>query len=149
MNLHLSPDLEDIFKTLSSCVKYNNGYFKSQKQSNFLLSKYKSYFLTDKNDVMKRFGIHVDTNELCLAIGGMVEIYAGRNGMQPVTWVFILDMFGVLRKYKLKYKDNKPDPSKTKQEFIRNTDEGRPEWSHEDNLNAALHDANKKRLEEL
>ena len=111
----------DTARQLNSMIKYNNGLFKSEKQANFLFkSERNPWDLRDDTENLKKFfNIDVRMGEKAVSVDGTaVFSNYGARGVRPVTWYFVVDEYGIVRKYKLKYKGNMrdgtaPDPSKT------------------------------------
>lgn len=113
----------ELYNSLSSLVKKNNGQFKSVKQAEFLFKRLSSQFVEDGGDyslVKKYFGIDMIDGQI------KVEVQAhmrwadyGAKSHRPITWVFVLDQHGVVGQYKLGYVGDlrsgcSPDPMKTK-----------------------------------
>lgn len=138
MNFGFSSDVDgDVFKTLSSLVKYNCGVFKSAKQANFVLSEkfawawarpseLKTYEERNQRvaDARKYFSIPFDPESQTVYMVNAWTSWAdyGRKSKRPVSWVFVCDRFGVVAQYKLGYSANSPDADKTKVLFTRPTD---------------------------
>lgn len=120
------------FRNFSSLVKYNEGIFKSNKQAKFLLNKLKNRLRSDADSLKNFFGIDANSNEKAILITGYAQWSRyGAKGTRPVTWAFVLDDYGVTKKYKIKYrgdmrKGTSPDPSKTQLEWSRNESAAKP-----------------------
>jgi len=111
----------DLYGSFSGLIKNNQGIFKSAKQA-----KYFSRFegRTDTDALKKFFNVKLFPGERAIDVSGSAVWARGARGMRPVTWIFILDDLGVVRKYKLKYKGDMakgtgPDPKKTALEWQR------------------------------
>ena len=118
------------YKSLQGMINKNNGVWYSGKQRDFLLSNKSPlpfYHLKDVDPVFVKnnFGIDFDTETTQKLV--MVEArshFGGARGHRPVTWMFVLDQFGVVTKYRLRYSGNMrggtaPNPNKTSVEFSR------------------------------
>lgn len=115
-------------RQLSSLVKYNNGVFKSFKQAQFLLSNRGPFdWRDDAENMRKYFNIELKPGERATGVDGTAQWSEhGGRGNRPVTWFYVFDEYGVVRKYKLGYvgdmrSGTHPDPSKTKLEWSRPT----------------------------
>lgn len=126
---------DECFKTLSSLVKYNNGVWKSAKQRDFLTGP-KGIMGGDfaKNGNQRRdyanmknwFGVEADEkkNEYVISTAGSVAWAPGKKAWKSFQWMWVLDDYGVVKKYKLGFKDTGPgstgvDKKKTKLEWER------------------------------
>lgn len=149
---------EDFAKTANSMVKFSDGFYKSEKQAKFFNTRRFSIIdrRKDKDGLKSYFNVDIDLdkNQYAVVIGGtMAWADYGSKGYRPVTWVFVMDEFGVVRKYKLKYvgdsrSGTSPDPQKTKVEWERPASAIRPEWASEENLAASKAAEEKKAAEE-
>lgn len=117
----------EMYKSLASLVKYNDGIYKSPKQRYVLEKKIKDQARTNKAELKNWFNVDLDDDQTqkAIVVKGMASWAAGIKGQRPVSWVFVLDDLGVVKKYKLKYKGDlrsgtAPDPEKTQLEFQRN-----------------------------
>ena len=138
---------DDLAKSLNSAVKYNNGFFKSEKQAKFLMDAWKGIFQTDKDELKKNYNVEIFGKEV--AVDVTQTLHFGVATTQLVTWIFVLDSSGVVRKYKLKRHNNKVDPTATKKEFERDNKIEKPEWATDDALSASKKEAMRKHLEHL
>lgn len=116
---------EDVYRQLNSLVKNNNGLWKSPKQAAFL-SGDKTPLQTreDAPELKKFFNIDLNPGEKAVNVDGYAVWARGSRGTRPVSWFFIIDKYGVVRKYKLKYvgdmkKGTSPDPNKTELQWSR------------------------------
>lgn len=126
---------EDRFKTLSSMVKYNNGLWKSVKQRNFLTGPKGSmggdftnngHQRRDYENLKSWFGVEADSknNEYVIQTDGSVAWAPGKKAWKSFSWMWVLDDYGVVKKYKLGFKETGPgssgiDKKKTKLEWER------------------------------
>lgn len=153
-----SSEAEDFARTLNSAIKFSDGFFKSEKQAKFFNTR-RFHQLDKRVDTqnLKDFfnvDIEVDKGQYAVDIGGTMSwADYGTKGFRPVTWFFVMDEFGVVRKYKLKYVGDTrsgtgPDPKKTKLEWERSASAKRPEWASEENLAASKAAEEKKAAED-
>lgn len=134
-------DAEDLAKTFNSLIKYNDGFFKSEKQSGFLMNYSKPTVegRRDYDSLKKYFGVDVKEGQVAFVIGGTAHwADYGTKSIRPVNWVFVIDDFGVVGKYKLKYQGDTrsgtaPDPQKTTAEWTRTDLNKKPEWASDEN----------------
>lgn len=154
-NFHYSSsEDEDIGRNLGSLIKYNNGYFKSEKQAAFFKNAKWTRIerRTDKDSLKNYFNVEIEDGQYAIDIGGMMSwADYGSKGNRPVTWFFVLDDFGIVRKYKLKYVGDMrtgtaPDPDKTKLEFERNSNQ-KPDWASDENLEKSKKEKEQKAAE--
>lgn len=127
----------DLHRTLNSLVKYNNGFFKSAKQSEFIRTNKRwepcSWLMLDWG----LFGIEVPEEAKVFNTSGMTFWASyGSKSMRPVTWVWVLDEYGVIGQYKLGYQGDmrrgtSPDHMKTKVLFVRDPDCFLPQFEEE------------------
>lgn len=126
---------EDAYRSLASLVKNNNGFFKSAKQSALFMSGKVKYLWTrqfDKYDpvvnvhsMAKYFGIVVEPTDEVMVIDAMMRwANYGAKSWRPVTWIFVIDKFGVKAEYKLGYigdmrAGTSVDTKKTTRLFVR------------------------------
>ena len=123
----------DIYRSLGGMVKNNNGLYKSSKQAAFIKRQYgwdktvSDYhtFRDDINGMKNYFGIDMKPGQKAIgAEATTVWSTFGGKGIRPVMWYFVLDEFGVVAKYKLKFVGDMrsgtgPDPKKTVKEWER------------------------------
>lgn len=153
-----SSEDEDFARTMNSAIKFSDGFYKSEKQAKFFNTRRYTRLdrRTNKEDLKNFFNavIDADKGQHAFTIGGTMSwADYGTKGFRPVTWVFVMDEFGVVRKYKLKYvgdmrSGTAPDPSKTKLEWERPASAKRPEWASEENLAASKAAEEKKAAED-
>ncbi len=123
---------DERFKTLSSLIK-NNGVWKSAKQREFMTNP-KGLLGGDFHDngnqrrdydfLKNNFNVDINKHEFAIFISGSVQWAAGKKAHQNFGWVFVMDDFGVVRKYKLGWKIHGEssftiDKKKTKLEWER------------------------------
>lgn len=124
----------EIYRTFTGMVNNNNGLYKSSKQAAFVKRHYgwgaaeNTYNNTFRSDVaaMKNFfGIDLEPGQKAIGAGA-TAVWAkyGSRGQRPISWYFVVDDFGVVAKYKLKYvgdmrQGTGPDPKKTTKEWQR------------------------------
>lgn len=120
MSFNFELGSEDTFQTLKTLIKLNQGLFKSLKQSRFLFERYSQNRPYDTvESVKKNFGIDLAPGQ-CLAEVNASVRWAdyGTRSWRPVCWMFVVDKYGVVAQYKLKFvgesnTGTSPDPSKT------------------------------------
>lgn len=126
---------DERFKTLSSLVKYNNGVWKSAKQRDFLTGKNgimggdasnNGHQRRDYDNMKNWFGVEADSkkNEYVIQTSGSVAWAPGKKAWQRFEWMWVLDDYGVVKKYKLGFKITGPgssgvDKKKTKLDWER------------------------------
>lgn len=117
----------DAFKSLSSLVKTNNGQYKSFKQAQFLDKMYRRgrQGCDTAESVMKFFGIPLAENQYLLETSATTRwADYGSRSVRPITWMFVMDVHGVVAQYKLGYVGDMrqgtcPDPKKTQKLWER------------------------------
>lgn len=129
-NSYGDTSVADIVKSLFSLCKYNNGYFKSEKQGNFIRKGKTLAHLwgnrDDKSFDNENFGVTVDEEETAIQFEGRIPFGSSRNGRgdRRMIYYFVMDEKGVKRYYKLgiEYYSGGSciDPSKTKLVWERN-----------------------------
>lgn len=126
---------DERFKTLSSLVKYNNGVWKSAKQRDFLTgpkgimggdSKNSGHQRRDYESMKNWFGVEADPkkNQFVIQTAGSVAWAPGKKAWKRFEWMWVLDDYGVVKKYKLGFEETGPgssgvDKKKTKLEWER------------------------------
>jgi len=118
----------DMYRSLCSLVD-NEGYFKSERQAEFFRPRieFKNYKSTkeavddsylggrvgreghiaraDSPKITAWFGIpRIKKDQYVLIVGGTMG-FGGNRGLRPVSWAFVMDCQGVVKKYKLGYKE--------------------------------------------
>jgi len=104
-NLHWDTQHDaEAFMSCRSLIKNNNGVWKSIKQRDFLM---KTLFGTAKEaNAKENFGIDlVDGERICKAEGRAQWSEYGGRGIRPVGYAFVADDQGIVRQYKLRYKE--------------------------------------------
>ena len=108
------------YVSMQSLIKTNEGCFKSLKQSNFLFNQYKKERSYDTVESVKKFfGIELNLDECVVEVNAHVRwADYGRKSFRPVTWMYVIDKYGVVAQYKLGYVGDTnsgtcPDPKKT------------------------------------
>lgn len=116
----------DNYRTLTGLVKANNGQFKTYKQAQFLTKTYRAARDFDTvESVRANFGIEMSESQYIVMVSAHTRwVQYGSDSFRPVTWVFVMDEHGVVAQYKLSYvgtmrRGTSPDPSKTKQLWVR------------------------------
>lgn len=144
---------QDVYKTLGSLVKFNNGFFKSAKQSNFVLSEKFSWAWVRPSEVktdeeraqyernsVGYFNIPVDARVNTVYHVSATTQWAeyGRRSVRRVAWVFVCDRFGVVAQYKLRFiyandgASSSVDPTKTELLWSRPADAVMPSLFEEE-----------------
>lgn len=94
---------QDNFKTFSSMLKYNNGFWKSSKQRDFLSKRLQ--FWGGTNETAKEiYNINIDhaADQEIVAVDAYIRwADYGRRSIRRCEWFFVLDEYGILAKYKL------------------------------------------------
>ena len=153
-NFHYSSsEEEDVGRNLAALIKFNDGYFKSEKQAAFFKTVKWSRIdrRTDKENLKSFFNVDIDDGQYAISVGGTMSwADYGTNGFRPVTWYFVMDDFGVVRKYKLGYvgsfkSGTSPDPKKTKVEFERTSQ--KPDWASDENIEKSKKEKEQKAAE--
>lgn len=133
-----SESHSDLHRTLSSLVKFNNGFFKSKKQAQFILTNKKWEDCTWLNIDWNSFSIDVPKGTKVFNTSGMTAWASyGAKSLRPVTWVWVLDKFGVVGQYKLGYKGDMrsgtaADSEKTKKIFERDSTLNKPQFEEDE-----------------
>lgn len=130
-----SKDEEDLFRSMSSLVKFNNGLFKSEKQAAFLLKRVFKFIDSDVVVAEKRnwFGIDVLEGQFTLTINATMRwTDYGSRSIIPMMYVFVADEHGLVAQYKVPFNGNlrmgaSPAPERTKLLWTRPTDLALPE----------------------
>lgn len=94
-----------LYNSFIGLIKTNNGQFKSLNQSNFLNSVYKNNRPFDTVDSVKNlFNIDLLDGQVIVECNAWVRWanYGVKSG-RPVTWVFVIDHYGIVAQYKLGY----------------------------------------------
>ena len=113
---------DDRARQLGGMIKFNDGLFKSDKQAAFLFGDRSPLGLRtnfSSADLKKLFNVEAGPDEKVLSIDGWMTFAPGARGTRPITWYYVIDKFGVVKKYKLGYVGDmkagtQPDPGKTK-----------------------------------
>jgi hypothetical protein len=122
------------FISLQGLVNKNGGNFKSHKQAKFIRTwasnrdteDLKDYFFFTDEDVPKE-GEYVIEIDAYFYYGNY-----GVRGLRPVTYFYIMDAYGVARKYRIRYEGNMRDgtaPKSCELEWERTTVTYEPEPS--------------------
>lgn len=117
---------KDMYMSLKGLANKNNGVWKSKKQRDFLLNRFKKVpHQHTPQQAKEHFGIEMSGNETLVILSGMTRwADYGSRSMVPVRHAFVVDNKGVRQHVKLGNKGNmrdgsSPDPSKNKIEFNR------------------------------
>lgn len=145
-NMEWHAGEQDQYISLQGLVNKNNGLFKSTKQRNFILNRWAGEVLDGPEADLrfKNFGTPVQAGNRTVQPGGLyVWANYGSRSLIPFIYVFELDDYGVVRKWKVGFKGNlrigaAPDPKKAKLEFER------PEGLDTSHLEVVKSDAEKK-----
>lgn len=120
---------EELLKTLQVLVKYNNGFFKSEKQRDFILKVAEMFgdLHMEPESTLNNFGVDSQLG----AIYGETEMrFAnyGRKSYRRAGWMFTFDEQGIVEKFRIRfnYDDSTgsswPATEKTEQEWSRPSD---------------------------
>lgn len=119
---------EELGKTLQTLVKYNNGFWKSEKQRNFLKKMADGFGdLHDPESLNAHFGITTDKSAMCYETEIRHAEY-GRKSYRRIGWMFVFDDNGIVGKYRIRYSyddstgSSWPNTEKTEQEWGRPVD---------------------------
>lgn len=127
MTFEFDGNCEDYYKTLTGLIKGNQGLFKSIKQSNFLVKRFREEMCAfdAPASVKQYFGIDMSEDQIAVSINATTRwADYGTRSIRPVTWIFVIDKYGIVAEYKLGYTGDmrsgtSPDPLKTKQLWVR------------------------------
>lgn len=114
---------EEKFNSLQRLIKYNNGYFRSEKQAKFINECWG--FKRTKEDLKKYFGIEVDTDVNTVDVEAeIVHSYMKGRAVIPYTLIYIIDDEGIVACYRIHYFGNlkngaRPNPEKTELKWKR------------------------------
>jgi hypothetical protein len=101
-----------LVQSLFSLSKYNNGFFKSAKQREFISDQLsKTTIFKDLDEVEQKFGIALNDGEYAYLATGYVNVAYKVN--QPIARLFVIDEYGIVSINKLRYSKNSIDPHKT------------------------------------
>ena len=95
---------EEKGKSLASLVKYNNGCFKSDKQANFI-SRWACNFRVNENikNTFANIGMELlEDGQYIIEVDASIRHAHGR-GVVPITYGYVMDKHGVLKKYRIRY----------------------------------------------
>lgn len=96
----------DLAKAVFSLIKYNNGFWKSYKQREFIIKQMSSfYYVHDEAAAVKKvYGISVKESNRTWCLEGEVRwADYGRRSYRRVGYLFAFDEFGITAQYKLHY----------------------------------------------
>lgn len=121
-----SPDHE-WYMSLQGLINQNNGLFKSPKQASFILNRWAGKVVDgpEAERYANNFGTPVATGNRVIQTTGYYRwADYGSRSVIPFLYIFEVDDFGVVRKWKVGYRGNMrdgaaPDPKKAKLEFTR------------------------------
>ena len=93
----------DMSKSLSYLINSNSGLFKSEAQGKFL--KRAALNTEDSRlSVTQYMGVPVEDGQCTLSIDGYTRwADYGSRSIRRSGWVYVLDQFGIVAKYKLKF----------------------------------------------
>ncbi len=149
MNFQYASDLHaDLYKSLASAVKYNNGFFKSAKQAKFIdwnfaacrwaFDTKRPLTLEECAQAKTFFNIDVTPDQKIYSIEASVRwVDYGSRSYRRCGWMFVTDDLGVVRKYKLafnyddKHGSSGVNPAKTVLEFSRDESVAKPVFEAE------------------
>ncbi len=126
----------DMAKSLGFLVKSNQGMFKSEAQSRFILRQ--ALNTEDaKATVAKFMGVPVEDGQSTILISASTRwANYGSRSIRRCEWVYVLDTFGVVAQYKLKFiyhnggRSSSVDDTKTELVFRRADNFVPIPWSH-------------------
>lgn len=118
-------ELPDFMVSVLSLVKRNNGLFKSAKQGKFLTRIFEANGTLDA----KYVDLKIDPKFKTFSFDDYVRwCDYGNRSVRPYGWFFIYDQYGIVRQYKLAWKEIGPNhlttlnPEKIKVVFERPSD---------------------------
>jgi hypothetical protein len=150
---------EDAAKTVNSLVKYNNGVWKSAKQRAFLTSSRglfndspnNLFFRKDYPFLKSNFNVDAEAPQYVIQVEGIMRwADYGAKSVRRVGWMYVMDQFGVVKKYKLGYdyssdgRSSGIDKSKTKLDWERPKDAKTDHLESQEKDMAAAKDAQSK-----
>lgn len=105
-----SAEDSDLFRSLSSLVKYNNGLFKSKGQAGFMMKQAAPADATKPEWMRDHYGIDgVQSDQRIIEVRasmvwqGRETGFVGPQSYRPIAWVFVIDGAGVVGQYKLRF----------------------------------------------
>lgn len=144
MNFQFVSDLHaDLYKSLTSAVKHNNGFFKSAKQAKFIdwnfavcrwsFDNKRPLTLEECAQAKTFFNVDVTPDQKLYSVDASVRwVDYGSRSYRRCGWMFVTDDFGVVRKYKLaftyddKHGSSGVNAAKTVLEFSRDESVAKP-----------------------
>lgn len=119
---------EELGKTLQTLVKYNNGFWKSEKQRNYLKKVASGYCdIHDSESLKTHFGITTSNSAMYYETEVRHADY-GRKSYRRIGWMFVFDDNGITDKFRIRFSYDDangcswPNPEKTEQEWMRPVD---------------------------
>ena len=96
----------DLAKSVFSLIKYNNGFWKSYKQREFITKQMSSYYFVhdDAMQIAKIYGVNVKEFQNAWCLEGEIRwADYGRRSYRRVGYLFTFDDYGLCAQYKLHY----------------------------------------------
>jgi len=117
----VSDDAKTTHLSMFGLMKTNQGLFKTAKQANYLFPMYcKARSFDTIESVKTNFGIDLTPGQCIVNVDATTSWASyGTNSIRPVSWMYVVDKYGVVAEYKLGYKGTMRegtyvDPTKTK-----------------------------------
>ena len=96
----------DLAKSVFSLVKYNNGFWKSYKQREFIIKQMGLYYFVhdEREQITSIFGVNVKESDRAWTLEGEIRwADYGRRSYRRVGYLFSFDEYGISAQYKLHY----------------------------------------------
>jgi len=146
----LSSSDSDFYRSATGLVKSNGGFFRSAKQRWMLIESgrvllpvgmtgsvktYAGVNEVDRAAFQDVYGIVAELGTKIFITNASVRWAEGRRAQRRVAWLFVMDTYGVCRKYKLHFKETKwgshVNATQTELEWSRPTDAVLPTFADE------------------
>lgn len=126
---------QDLAKTAFTLVKYNNGFWKSYKQREFIKKQMGMYYFVHTNaaETQNNFGIELLDGQFAWCLEGSIRFADyGYRSYRRVGIMFVCDDFGIVEQYKLHYsyssdgRSSCVNTSKTECVWMRDEEQEKP-----------------------
>ncbi len=127
--MYMEWDYDSLAKSLLSLIKYNNGFFKSTKQKNFLMKSMRSIWLHEEDGLQigaANYSVDITEATAIFTLTGYVRwAEYGHKSVRPIGFAFVFDDLGIVKQYKLHWnvKETISIINKNKTELIWSRDE--------------------------
>lgn len=106
----------DKYSSLNRLIKFNNGFFKSAKQSKLFNER-----MTTECSWFSNLGIDIADKKIIHVCAYVRWVDYGIKSFRDVDWIFLIDEFGIVSQYKIGFSAGAPDPKKIQLLFSRDT----------------------------